>query len=140
MGDLLPPGKMIPAQSMGKHDRRTAPGALVVDLGARVLNKAARNGGWVSVCGRLFFLRLPAGSYQRASSGEGGELREVTTCDHGSQINSAIRSRPILGPNLLNVYRQIQQLWGRVATRWDDLGCRIRFAFLRLTKGAGVDF
>src|SRR5216683_4158854 len=111
MGDLLPPGKMIPAQSMGKHDSGTAPGALVVDLGASVLNKAACNGGWVSVCGPLFFLRLPAGRHKRASSGKAGELGEVTTCDHASEINSAIRRGlclAILGPNLPNVYRQVQ--------------------------------
>src|SRR6516162_8525563 len=35
---------MIPAQPMGKHDCWTAAGALVVDLRACVLNKAARNG------------------------------------------------------------------------------------------------
>ena len=97
MGDLLPPGKMIPAQSMGKQDCGAGPGALVVDLGARVLNKAARNGGWVSVCGRLLFLCLPPARYKRASSSEAGEFREVTTCDHGSEINSAIRPRPMFG-------------------------------------------
>src|SRR5260370_14030325 len=99
---------MSPRHAWGNPDRGTALGEVVVDLGAGVLTKAARNGGWVSVWGRLFSLRLPAGSYQRASSGEAGKFGEVTTCDHGSQINSAIRPRPILGPNLLNVYRQIQ--------------------------------
>src|SRR5258708_22048853 len=97
MGDLLPPGKMIPAQSMGKHDRGTAPGALVVDLGASVLNKAACNGGWGSVFGRLFFLRLPPRRHKPASSGKAGELREVTTRDHRAAINSALRPRAISG-------------------------------------------
>src|SRR5258708_24642594 len=97
MGALLPRGKMLPAKSMGKHDSGTAPGALVVDLGASVLNKAACNGGWVSVCGPWFFLRLTAGRHKRASSGKAGELGEVTTCDHGSEINSAIRPRPMFG-------------------------------------------
>jgi hypothetical protein len=70
---------------MGKYDCRTAADALVVDFGARVLNKAACNSGWVSSCGRLFFLRFPAGRHKRASSGEAGELGEIATRDHGEE-------------------------------------------------------
>src|ERR1700693_6581865 len=44
MGNLLPPGKLIPAQSVGKHDGWSSARALVVDLGARALNETARNG------------------------------------------------------------------------------------------------
>ncbi len=87
MWDLLPPGKMIPAQPMGKHNCWTAAGALVVDLGARVLNKTARNSGWVSRGGRLFFLGLPAGRHKRVSSGEASEFREIATRNHGEETN-----------------------------------------------------
>src|SRR6266481_3185814 len=82
MGDLLPPGKMIPAQSMRKHDGGTAAGALVVDFRALPLNKAARNGSRISRCGRLLFLRLTAGRHNHASRGKTGKFRKVTPCDH----------------------------------------------------------
>jgi len=78
---------MIPAQSMGKHDCRTAAGALVVDLGPGILDNAARDNGLVTGCGQLFFLRLAAGRYERASSGEAGEFREIATRNHGIEIS-----------------------------------------------------
>ena|SRR6266849_5186574 len=94
MGDLLPPGKMISAQPMGKHDCGAAADALVVDLGARVLNNAARNSGGVSGCGRLFFLRLATGRYKRASSGEAGEFREIATRNHEEESNIVVQRAP----------------------------------------------
>jgi len=70
---------MIPAQPMGKYDCRTATGALVVDLRACVLNKAARNGSRISSYGSLLFLRLSARRYKQASSGDAGEFCEIAT-------------------------------------------------------------
>ncbi len=94
MWDLLPPGKMIPAQPMGKHNCWTAAGALVVDLSARVLNKAVRNSGWVSRGGRLFFLGLPTGRHKRASSSEASEFREIATLNHGEETNIVAQRLP----------------------------------------------
>jgi len=84
MRNLLPPRKMIPAQSMGKHDGWSGAGALVVDFGARVLNETARNGS-ISDFRRLPLLRFPAGRYQHATGGEACEFREIATRNHEDQ-------------------------------------------------------
>jgi len=91
MRNLLPPRKMIPAQSVGKHDRWSAAGALVVDLGARVLNETARNGS-ISDFRRLPLLRFPAGRYQHASGGEACEFREIATRNH-EEVTSIVAQR-----------------------------------------------
>ena len=96
MGDLLPPGKMIPAQSVRKHDGWSGAGALVVDLGARALNETARNGS-ISDFRRLPLLRLSAGRYQHTSGGEACEFREIATRDHGEATSIVAQSVPARG-------------------------------------------
>src|SRR5262249_19547333 len=66
-----------------KHNCWSDAGALVIDLRASVLNKAARNYGRISRYGSLLFLRLAARSYKQASGGNAGEFREIATRDHG---------------------------------------------------------
>ena len=78
---------MTPAESMGKDDCRTASGALVVDLGARVLNITVSNRGWISSCGGLFLLRLSARRHKCASSREAGEFCEIASGDHVEEAN-----------------------------------------------------
>src|SRR6266436_3193175 len=82
MRDLLPPRKMIPAQSMGKHDCWSGAGELVVDLGARALNETARDDR-ISEFRRLPLLRLSAGRYQHTSRGEACQFREIAARNHG---------------------------------------------------------
>src|SRR6266481_9884583 len=98
MRNLLPPRKMTPAQSMGKHDGWPSAGALVVDLGARALNETARNGLRISRFRRFPLLSLSAGRYPHTSSGEACQFREIATRNHGQgasdQHCSPKRARP----------------------------------------------
>src|SRR6516165_7780861 len=96
VGDLLPPREMISAQSMSKHNCWTAAGPLVVDLGARVLNEAARNCGRISGYASLLFLRLCARRYKESSSRDAGEFREIATRNHGLEICIVDQSAPAL--------------------------------------------
>ena len=93
IGNLLPPGNMIPAQSMRKHDRWSAARALEVDLGAFAWNDAARNSRVPDFSG-LPLLRFSAARYQHTSSGEPCESREITTRNHGEVIGIVTQRLP----------------------------------------------
>ena len=80
--DLLPPRKMIPADSVGKHDRGAAAAELVIDLSTGVLNKSARDRCRISSYRRLPFVRPFSRGDKQASSGYAGELCEIAACNH----------------------------------------------------------
>jgi len=82
---------MVPAQSVGKHDGWSVAGALVINLGAFILNEAARNGS-ISDFRRLPLLSLSARRYQHTSGGEASQFREIATRNHG-EVASIVAQR-----------------------------------------------
>jgi len=87
---------MVPAQSVGKDDGWSVAGTLVINLGAFILNEAARNGS-ISDFRSLPLLRLSAGRYQHTSGGEACQFREIATRDHREVASIVAQSLPAGG-------------------------------------------